>query len=319
LSGIAAGSMRVTLRDDLPPTSDAAGIALDPSGTVIVPFADRGGGLRRASLLVDDRAVDSAQLCQEPFVDPVPCPTSGTVALEARDHRSSNVAVELIDASGNRSLVRPSPSAPPTPTVDSTPVLTVPVPVPVQQRSVPGSLTLDGAGTRRVPYSKPPTIKGTVKTSDGAPLAGVVVTSSDGTTAKTDGKGRFSVKLAKGVSREVRISYSDSVQTVKVIVAAPIRFKSDKKTTRNGRSITFTGSVPGAGKAKTRVELQALANGKWIPFKTAELKNGNFKAGYRFTRTFFTQRYSFRAVIHEDDGFPYAAGKSAVVRVVVRA
>ncbi len=137
--------------------------------------------------------------------------------------------------------------------------------------------------------------------------------------AKTDAKGRFSVKLGKGVSREVRISYGDSVQTVKVIVAAPVRLKTDKKSTRNGRSVTFTGSVPGAGNARTRVELQALASGKWIPFKTAELRNGKFKASYRFLRTFSTQRYSFRAVIRADEDFPYAAGKSAVVRVVVRA
>ena len=74
----------------------------------------------------------------------------------------------------------------------------------------------------------------------------------------TDAKGRFSVRLARGVSREVRFSYGDSVQTVKVIVAAPVRLKTDRKSTRNGRSITFTGSVPGAGTARTRVELQAL-------------------------------------------------------------
>ncbi len=102
------------------------------------------------------------------------------------------------------------------------------------------------------------------------------MTTSDGTRAKTDAKGRFSVKLGKGVSREVRISYGDSVQTVKVIVAAPVRLKTDKKSTRNGRSITFTGSVPGAGNARTRVELQALANRKWVPFKSVALRNGRF-------------------------------------------
>ena len=117
----------------------------------------------------------------------------------------------------------------------------------------------------------------------------------------------------------MRISYGDSVQTLKVVVAAPIRFKTNRTSTRNGRSITFTGSVPGAGKARTRVELQALANGKWIPFKTAGLRGGKFKASYRFTRTFFTQRYAFRAVIHETPGFPYAAGISAQVKVTVHA
>jgi hypothetical protein len=182
-----------------------------------------------------------------------------------------------------------------------------------------GVLGLSGTPrTLRTRYSKPPVVKGTVKTKDGSPLAGVVVTTSDGTTAKTDKNGRFSVKLGKGPSREVRISYGDSVQTVKLVVAAPITLKTDKKSTRNGRSITFTGSVPGAGGAKTLVELQALAHGKWISFKNAPLRSGKFKASYRFLRTFVTQRYAFRAVIREDDDFPYAAGTSAVVRVVVR-
>jgi hypothetical protein len=108
------------------------------------------------------------------------------------------------------------------------------------------------------------------------------------------------------------------VQSVKVIVAAPERLATDRKSTRNGRAIKFTGTVPGAGKARTRVELQAWANGKWIPFKTADLRNGRFGASYRFTRTFATSRYRFRAVVHDDPDFPYAAGRSAVVSVLVR-
>jgi hypothetical protein len=92
-------------------------------------------------------------------------------------------------------------------------------------------------------------VKGTIKTSGGLPLAGVVVTTSDGTNAKT-----------------------------------------------------------GAGTARTRVELQALAHGKWISFKTADLRNGTFKANYRFTRTFFTQRYSFPPSSMRTTTFPTRRG-----------
>jgi hypothetical protein len=104
---------------------------------------------------------------------------------------------------------------------------------------------------------------------------------------------------------------------VKVVVAAPVRLSTDRKSTRNGRSVKFLGRVPGAGGARARVELQAWA-GRWIPFKTAALKNGRFSASYRFTKTFTTVRYRFRAVIHDDPAFPYAAGRSAVVKVLVR-
>ena len=80
----------------------------------------------------------------------------------------------------------------------------------------------------------------------------------------------------------------------------------------------FSRSVPRAGKARTRVELQAWANGKWVPFRTVALRDGRFKAGYRFMRTFATQRYRFRPVIQSDPDFPYAAGRSREVRVLVR-
>ena len=46
--------------------------------------------------------------------------------------------------------------------------------------------------------------------------------------------------------------------------------------------------------------------------------NGKFAARYRFTRTFSRTTYRFRAVIHSDPHFPYAAAASPVVKVRVR-
>ena len=97
-----------------------------------------------------------------------------------------------------------------------------------------------------------------------------------------------------------------------------MELKVSPTKTRNGRSVTFKGTVPQAGKARTRVELQAWANGKWVWFKTVALKNGRFRAGYRFMRTFSAQRYRFGAVIQDDPNFVYAAGRSKEVRVLVR-
>jgi hypothetical protein len=133
----------------------------------------------------------------------------------------------------------------------------------------------------------------------------------------TDAKGRFSLRLPRGVSREVRLTYGDSTETLKVIVQAPVRLRTDRKSTRNGRAIAFVGSVAGAGAQPARVELQAWA-GSWIPFKTVALRNGRFRGSYRFTRTFATTRYRFRAVLRADPGFPYAPGTSSVVSVLVR-
>ena len=153
---------------------------------------------------------------------------------------------------------------------------------------------LGGRRTLRARYSKPPTVRGTLKSLEGTPIGTARVAVSGTSGVVTDAQGRFSVRLPKGPSRTVSFAYGDSVQTVKVVVAAPIRMKVSPTKTRNGRSVRFRGSVPQAGKARTRVELQAWANGKWVPFKTVALRNGRFTAGYRFMRTFNAQRYRFR-------------------------
>ena len=307
---LTAATAETVLRDPHAPSGSFV------DGAPILTFSDEGAGVERIEMSVDGADPVSTTVgpesCRRPFVSLVPCALSGRIEwpLPAGRHE---IRATLIDASGNRTAVGPEHVGTEEPASPSAPVTAETV----QPRQ--GRVMLTRRGTLRVRYAKPPTIHGTVTANDGAPLGGVTVTTSDGTRAKTDAKGRFSVKLGKGVSREVRISYGDSVQTVKVIVAAPVRLKTDKKSTRNGRSIAFTGSVPGAGNARTRVELQALANRKWVPFKSVALRNGRFRARYRFQRTFSTQRYSFRAVAYDGPGFPYATGESSLVKVVVHA
>jgi hypothetical protein len=65
--------------------------------------------------------------------------------------------------------------------------------------------------------------------------------------------------------------------------------------------------------------LQAWARGKWVPFRTVELENGRFSARYRFSGTFTTTRYRFRAVVGNERELPFAAGASNVLSVLVRA
>jgi hypothetical protein len=302
-----ASWVQVDLDDTSPPVAEY--VPQDGS----LRFTDEGGGVETAALEVDgvrrDIAVGGTQ-CQRPFVAAVPCATSGDVRLPPGRH---NVLATFTDAGGNQTVIGPYTvgSAEPSPQVAPGPGA-----VPARPR---GTVSLSGRRTIHARYSKPPLVRGTVRALDGAAIGGARLSVSGlPTGVTTDVKGRFSVRLPRGVSREVRFSYGDSVQSVKVIVAAPVRLATDRKSTRNGRAIKFTGSVPGAGKARTRVELQAWANGKWIPFKTADLRNGRFGASYRFTRTFATSRYRFRAVIHDDPDFPYATGRSAVVNVLVR-
>jgi hypothetical protein len=134
----------------------------------------------------------------------------------------------------------------------------------------------------------------------------------------TDAAGRFSVRLPPGTSRTIRLRHGTSQATAEVVTPAQVRLVADPRTTRNGRAVRFGGRVSGTS-APTRVELQAWSAGKWIPFRTVALRKGLFQARYRFTRTAVTTRYRFRAVVHDDADFPFAAGRSPVVFVLVRA
>ena len=110
-----------------------------------------------------------------------------------------------------------------------------------------------------------------------------------------------------------------SEATAEVVVAAPVRLAASPSSTRNGRTVRFGGRVLGTTASGPRVELQAWADGKWIPFRTVALVKGRFNARYRFTNTSRTTRYRFRAVVRSDPKLPYTAGRSSVVSVLVRA
>ena len=171
-------------------------------------------------------------------------------------------------------------------------------------------------------------IRGKVTRSNGKPLGGARIVwavelahATTGFSAQpavaTDSAGRFSIRLPRGPSRTIRLSYGAAAIRLRVDVRAPIRLSVDRSATRNGRRIRFTGSVLGAPAVRTLVELQAWA-GRWTTFETALLKRGRFSASYRFTRTFAATRYRFRAVLRADPQLPYATGWSPQVSVLVR-
>jgi hypothetical protein len=133
----------------------------------------------------------------------------------------------------------------------------------------------------------------------------------------SDANGNVTVKLPKGPSREVKLTYADQSVIARVTVKAPVKLRITPKRVRNGGTIKLKGTVPGAEET-TKVELQVRSVKKWILFKTVRLRDAKFGASYRFARTFARTRYSFRAVVHGDQRFPYAPATSKVARVVVR-
>ena len=102
------------------------------------------------------------------------------------------------------------------------------------------------------------------------------------------------------------------------------RERADLEQTRrrvNGESVRFhgrikTGRIPQHGKL---VEVQVWVRGKWRTFATprARKQDGAWKYRYRFGATTGRVVYPFRVKIRSESAYPYAAGYSKVIKVVV--
>jgi hypothetical protein len=322
-------------------TTDQAPPARPSTFAINADGADQGAGIKSMTILIDGQPAasvtnTSATCSASPFSVPSPCPLTGhisvPIATSVLDSGNGQFEVEAVDAGGNRTRTAPVP-------LWSFGHYGASVNVAPQQ-SLParrGVLSLAFKGTSKTTltgrYAAPPTITGTVRDTAGAAMAGTsvqvdtrpLVAGGDFApvkTIQTDKNGEFAYRLPRGTSREIRATAttgdSASVATLRVTVAAPVKLKTNRTSTRNKRSIKFTGSVPGAPKdARARVDLQAWA-GRWVTFASATVRNGTFASSYKFTQTFSPTTYRFRAVLPADPDFPYAAGKSREVHVRVR-
>jgi hypothetical protein len=112
---------------------------------------------------------------------------------------------------------------------------------------------------------------------------------------------------------------------------------------RNGKAARFSGQIPGPYASDRVVALEALIGrgcakrkhrgrsasaakrkkrcqpNKWRTFKTLRTDaRGRYSGTYRFTQTHGTARYSFRATVPAQAGYPYLEGSSDVQQVTVR-
>ncbi len=325
----AAPAIQYAITTDQAPPTPPSTFAVD------VDVADKGSGVKTTVVLVDGVAIGAASgggtCAASPYTLAAPCPATAhlsvPIARELLERGTGVLEVEAVDAGGNR--VR-------TPAVGLwkfgyASVSSTPSP------DQPGVLAVGFKGTTKTKlrsrYSAPPTITGTVRSTIGDPLPGVSVRIDTRvlvrdavfaplTTVRTDKHGAFALRLPRGPSREIQatvVTSSTASATLTTSVAAPVRLRANRKSTRNRRTVAFAGTVPGTPKgARTRIDLQAWAGGHWLTFASPTLKNGHFGAKYTFTRTFTPSTYRFRAVLRADDDFPYAAGRSREIRVHVR-
>jgi hypothetical protein len=146
-------------------------------------------------------------------------------------------------------------------------------------------------------------------------------------TIHSDFAGRFTFRSPAGPSRTIRFDYAGSPTTraaaaeVAVNVKAGITLVPSSRRLHNGESVRLKGRlrgqpIPQSGKL---VALQAHTSRGWRTFATtrARATDGRWHYAYQFTATEQTARYSFRAVVPVESGYPYAAGVSNVRRVLV--
>jgi hypothetical protein len=144
----------------------------------------------------------------------------------------------------------------------------------------------------------------------------------------TDDQGRFSYMAPAGPSRELTFGYRafsedrelSSETKVLVLVRATGLLRAAPRTLRNGQKVTFTGGVNGGllPRGGVVVDVQAKvcrgARGtgrcEWRTIRSPRTNaKGQFRASYRFTRTFRRTVYQFRSVVRQDSDWPFLGGK----------
>ena len=333
--------------------SDPAGpsFASPPSGTLLepgrvlagrigasLPLRDEGGGLRSVRLDVDGTVVGSWAVdgnggrCAEPYVYTVPCKLAATAVVDwdsnsvpDGDHQARLV---VDDAAGNELVHGPFR---------------------IRIRNTPTSCGDRAAGLRVTARFRRDGRRATVRrgravritgrvTSGGAPVAGATVhlvrrvqrrgatAGPSGAVAISRADGRYALRVPPGPSRTLRLGVRASgtatrfacSRRLQLRVRAQVSLRAEPRRLAGAGTVRFGGRVrgghiPARGKI---VVLQAREAGRWRTFTaTRSDRRGRFHARYRFRGN--PGSYPVRALVPEEAAYPFAAGTSRAVTVVV--
>ncbi len=187
-------------------------------------------------------------------------------------------------------------------------------------------------------YGKKVLITGQLKGPDGKPIAGAklevlhqdkVVGASMVRAGEvvTDAEGTFRHVTTADRSRTIRFGYRARLgdtqfahtTDIGLAVIAQVGLSTNRRTLHNGQAVRFRGSIPGApADSRKVVELQVRKGKGWMTFRSTRLRGGRFSESYKFMRTYGTAKYTFRARVRAESGFPFTTGHSKQVHVTVR-
>jgi hypothetical protein len=175
-----------------------------------------------------------------------------------------------------------------------------------------------------------PVVSGRVVDTQGSPVAGARVclaTTADLPRARehvvatptTGANGTFSARLPAGPDRQVRVAYwPDENAAVERTLsvddhADPTLRLRPRRLLHNGDTLGFAAHLPGPRNDDRQVVIQVRVRRHWTALRSGRTnRDGSFRASYRFHATTGRRTYSFRAVVPEQGGYPYLAGRSPV-------
>jgi hypothetical protein len=145
-------------------------------------------------------------------------------------------------------------------------------------------------------------------------------------TLRTDPAGRIEVRLPRGPSRTLRMSFRGDALLLpasgKAAIRTPARarLRVTPAVVRAGGGVRFNGRllgghVPRAGKV---VEVQALVGAGWRTFATVRSdRRGRLRHRHRFAPTSAGRTFWFRLRVPRESAYPYETGTSRAVAVRV--
>jgi hypothetical protein len=106
---------------------------------------------------------------------------------------------------------------------------------------------------------------------------------------------------------------------VRVRVRAVLTFQLNRHSLRNGQTLIYSGTLLGPSNVGRFVVVEVHNGSKWqVICSLRTTRRGTFICGHRFTRTFVSASYAFRAVVPPQAGMPYDPAHSRTQRVRVR-
>ncbi len=337
-AGLDVRDVSMAVFDDVPPSVTEGGQLLNGeiqrgAGRIDVAANDVGGGLTAAWVVVNGVEVArQSYSCNGPTLSP--CPSNGGNLGLGVDTQSS----PFHDGENSVQACAADYGAPPNVTCSAERALNVDNSCAASR--VPGGTGLSALFARNkrdrvnVKAGQGALLTGQLTDSSGDPVSDATLCVSEGVagrgpddqgTVKTNSEGRYRYGVSPGPNRNLTVGYRFNRRQIDRNArffsdARPKLRLSPKRKTGNGRALQLYGSIPGPSNNGRVVILQAgyPHSKKWKTFAKAKTDgNGQYAARYKFTSTFVTTRYRMRAVVPEQNGYPYKGGASRVKRIKV--